>query len=204
MIAGRVFDPDGKPLENFYFAAQAYNLESWRQGQGAAFELKGHTEDKPMTILFAHRERNLAGSVVVSGRPPKNLKVKLQPAGKVVGRLIESDGEPIRKAMLTRLSTNFGLYDSRDKVRLSPPLPPKAPNTPGLSHDTDDDGRFEIGGLAPGVEYRIAASASSRKTTAPYPSKVRCPGTPSSSSRAKRSTSATLPPRTKQIRRSQQ
>jgi len=73
----------------------------------------------------------------------KPLTVRLRPAGTLTGRILGADGKPVAGA--TFWGTN-AVTTPQDMINGSPALPQ-------ASYKTDQDGRFRIEGLAPGVKY---------------------------------------------------
>ena len=88
--------------------------------------------------VFYHPDRNVAGYFKLAGAPPKDLTIKLQPAGGVRGRLVDDQAQPLADFKFNGEgvpSENFG--DA--KLRIG----------------TDTDGKFEIRGLLPGRKYSV-------------------------------------------------
>ena len=158
IVVGKVVDPDGKPITGFRFAGRMAWANTWGQATGSdTFELIGYDPASPRRVYFAHLARNLSAITVVKGREPGDLTVKLQPAGSVKGRLVDEKGVPIANCPLMPWSRHG--HSPADFVGLvrSAPLPPNQPLWASARYKTDDEGRFEISCLVPGIKYRLQA-----------------------------------------------
>ncbi len=100
IVTGRVVDPAGKSVEEFYYLGRLAQLSGWRPSKGDVFELVGYQPDSPRRVFFADRQHNLAGSAKLTGELPKDLVVTLQNAGSVRGRLVDKDGSPLANYQL--------------------------------------------------------------------------------------------------------
>ncbi len=154
---GRVIDPEGKPVTGFYYSGKLAQMGIWSRPSGDKFELQAYEPETSRHVVFAHRERNLAGSAVVNGQPPDDLVVKLQPAGTAKGRLVDRDGAPLANCHLLSWSPRLPASADYSSAYRAVPLPPNRAHWQVGEYETDDKGRFEISCLAPGVEYRLRA-----------------------------------------------
>ncbi|HEV3137918.1 MAG TPA: M56 family metallopeptidase, partial [Pirellulales bacterium] len=140
-IPAKLLDPAGRPLAGGLVCGKGGIGNGWYPIHGESFHVEGYYDDRPRELFCYHPDRNLAGYFRVEGPPPKELAIKLQPAGSIRGRLLDDDGSPIVR---TRLwgdgvpGENFG--DAN--LRLA----------------TDDEGRFNVRWLVPGRKYTIEAS----------------------------------------------
>jgi beta-lactamase regulating signal transducer with metallopeptidase domain/uncharacterized GH25 family protein len=138
-VVGKIVDPDGKSLAGAVYSGSV-SWGSWVSAQGDTFRVEGYYPDQPRELFFYQPDRNLAGYYKLTGSPPKNLTIKLQPAGAVRGRLVDDRSQPLADLKFNGEgvpSENFG--DA--KLRIG----------------TDADGKFEIRGLLPGRRYTIMA-----------------------------------------------
>jgi RNA polymerase sigma factor (sigma-70 family) len=151
-LEGTVLDTDGKPLNG----ASIYglqNLGSW-SGMGTdvstfrimGFETASSPAKTPRTLLFRHEGRKLAGWLDLKGDEPGPLRVRLEPWGVIVGRIVDPEGRPqaditLRVDVADRKRLGGGNIEHPDRVR------------------TDAGGRFVIDGVAPGRPYRIDVQA---------------------------------------------
>jgi RNA polymerase sigma factor (sigma-70 family) len=94
---GTVVGPDGKPAAG----VTAYNLTACydvpRKLKDGAFTAIALEADHPRTLLFVDEAKKLAGSIDLKG-DEKDATVKLQPWGKISGRLLDADGKPLAGA----------------------------------------------------------------------------------------------------------
>lgn len=168
-ISGRVVDPDGRPLHDYMYTGRVSDFATWEQPAADRFEVIAYDPSKPRRLMFFHRERRLAGTLLLSGEPATEPIVKLQLAGKVTGRLVDRDGEPLAEMMLTewrrRSTSPDRMQASNGDQRREVALPPNLSNWRSARHATGKDGQFEIDGLAHGVEYWL--KAYDRETTPP-------------------------------------
>ena len=156
-LFGRVIGPDDQPVTNYYYTGRMAQFATWRSANGDQFELTGYDPQSPRHVYIAHRDRNLAGHVVVSGEAPENLVLKLQHAGEVTGRVVDEDGSPLANCQLVPWGPPMSSLADSNHGYHAPPLPRnKASSTTG-QYETDDEGRFTISCLVPGVEYRLRA-----------------------------------------------
>ncbi|MEX0679502.1 MAG: hypothetical protein WD063_20680 [Pirellulales bacterium] len=146
-IEGTLLDPSGKPLSGAMFAGENQML-AWRLPalEGPSFTVRNLEPNKPRRLHFYHTDRQLAGSMLLEGNETGPLSVRLEPWGTVMGRVLQSNGEPADKVTLLG-----ALFSGQ---------PPAAPGLLPDPHNrqTDDEGRFKIGGLAAGIPYALSAS----------------------------------------------
>jgi protocatechuate 3,4-dioxygenase beta subunit len=144
-LTGTVLGPDGKPqpVTMMYGEVQTGLVYVPLAHPTAEFRVRHHTPDWPRLLLFAHPEKQLAGSLLVKGPQAKPLSVRLQRAGALTGRILGPDGKPAAGATIT--GTNM--------VGTPEEMTGGSPALPLAYYKTDKDGRFRIDGLAPGVKY---------------------------------------------------
>lgn len=138
-----VVGPDGRPLAGAQVEGLEPQFRSWSDAPPSSAELtiQGLAPDEERDLIVAHEGQNLAGAAVVRAGQPGTVTVRLEPAGAATGRLLGKDGRPMAGVQLTAASGpvdpehRFGSF--RGPVR------------------TDDDGRFRVGGLAPGRKLRF-------------------------------------------------
>jgi hypothetical protein len=125
------------------------------------FAINCYRPDQPRVLLFVHLERKLAGGRIVEGGQPAPLAVQLQPWGTVTGRVADPEGKPWESIHVQGRHS----FDPRDPRTgdLPSDLFVKAPDgrlrRQRRFYQTDQDGRFHIDGLAPGIQYRLEAEA---------------------------------------------
>jgi hypothetical protein len=136
-LRGSVVGPDGKPLTG----AKVWNTIPYHEEplESDAFTVRGLNPGRSRTLLFSHEEKDLAGGMVLRGDEKGPLTVKLQRYGDVTGRIVDKDGKPVPKVQL---------FCRVKGVRI---VPHKLTG-PGI---TDNDGRFRVKGLIPGLEHQL-------------------------------------------------
>jgi len=140
---GVVEGPDGKPLAgcvalNLCPHTTSFNKVKLTSGAFSAIALDPK-QSRP--LFFRHDEKKLAAVVMAKGDETGPLRVRLEPAGIVTGRLIDDDG-PLRSGVT--INVNYGKGQFGDRYYWS-----------SLSPTLGGDGRFRIEGLIPGVSYEL-------------------------------------------------
>ena len=144
-LSGTVVDPDGRPLPGCTAIdlcphTMSFNIVKLDSG---AFTARALDPKQPRPLVFRHDERKLAAVLVARGDEKGPLTVHLRPAGTVTGRLLDPDGQPRRGVRIS-----VGYAKDQFGPRYYSPLQDPRP---------DDDGRFRIEGLIPGVAYDLGA-----------------------------------------------
>ncbi|MHC5544762.1 carboxypeptidase-like regulatory domain-containing protein, partial [Singulisphaera rosea] len=121
-------------------------------------EARGLEASHPRQLIFTHKSRKLAGSIVSRAEDLKStepLDVKLAPAGTITGKLVDEDGRPWAGA---KLQVVMMTLDGGQNLPFGPgSLWPS--DEPVLA---DPHGYFRLEGLVPGVRARISVEASNR------------------------------------------
>jgi protocatechuate 3,4-dioxygenase beta subunit len=155
VVAGRVLDPDGKPLAG----ALARGLQpsptvfgQWERAplKEAQFEVVSADPKQPRAIAFIHKEKKLAGMVRIGGDAKGPVEVKLQAWGTLTGRLVNADGKP-------QADVQLGFVRKIDE-----PDPSAVGDLPDREIRTDADGRFTLSGFVPGLRYNLTARDARR------------------------------------------
>ena len=150
--------PDGVEVKKY----QVYGRTSswrWEKADSPSFEVEALESGEERNVFVFSHEHDLVGAVTVSApeeptkQHKKPLEVRMERAGQIVGRLVDSDGEPITDARMwwsqkPREQPGWGVWA---------PDPNKNRNTNSIN--TDDEGRFRITGIVPGWRYTASASA---------------------------------------------
>jgi protocatechuate 3,4-dioxygenase beta subunit len=161
-FTGRVRRADGQPIGKYYlYGEQAF--ASWHTPRsGETFEVKGYFPDEGRRLMVYHPEHNLVGWVDVTDAPPNNLEIVLRKGGVLTGRVVDADGLP-----LEGISLDSDWRDLKIASRYSPAVA-KTWGEPITSLEgrqllTDKEGRFELKGVIPGLQYSVRAGGTTRQ-----------------------------------------
>lgn len=150
-LTGTIVGPDGKPLTGA-IRTEVDRIRYWLPEplKSAEFTIKALKPGESQRVLFLHKGKGLAGSLLLGGEEKGPLTVKLKPWGVVTGRLLRSEGKPLTEVQI----------ESQDYISASaegikgPPL--DAGSLPAfVIVKPDPDGRFRVEGLVPGLKYRL-------------------------------------------------
>jgi RNA polymerase sigma factor (sigma-70 family) len=141
--AGTVLDPSGKPLAgcvavNLCPATMSGHIDTL---PSEAFTARALDPKQARPVFFRHHEKKLAAVVMARGDESGPLTVRLQPAGTLIGRLLDEEGRPSTRPVL---SVSYG----PDQFAFPYYFTLLDPTLGG-------DGRFRIEGLIPGVVYNV-------------------------------------------------
>ncbi|MHC4404013.1 MAG: M56 family metallopeptidase [Planctomycetota bacterium] len=140
-LEGTVLDPTGQPISGAY--AHGHNKYStFSEMRSPDFHVILYEPGEPRTLLFVHKERKLAGGRVLKGPQKSPVTVQLEPWGEIAGRLVNADGKPQVNVWIQGWA--FG----------EPALPGYGV-FPEQHYLTDQQGRFHIEGLVPGIKYDL-------------------------------------------------
>ncbi|HEY2413997.1 MAG TPA: M56 family metallopeptidase, partial [Pirellulaceae bacterium] len=142
-LAGTVLGPSGQPLTGttVWGLANDY-LHDSQTLRTSAFTVARLGPDETRTLIFRHDAQKLATQLKVTAESPRPQRVTLQPWGEISGRLLDSDGTPL---VNLELQPGGELQEGEILGRL-----------PGHVA-TDDQGRFHLTGLVPGLVYSLTA-----------------------------------------------
>jgi RNA polymerase sigma factor (sigma-70 family) len=146
-LSGTVVGPDGQPVTGCTAIdlcphTMSYNMVKLTSDR---FTARGLDPRYPRPLVFRHDGKDLTGVVVVRGDETGPLTVRLGPAGSVVARLLDDDGQP-RRGVLIQVGYAAGQF-------------PPGDFSPLFYEKVGNDGRFRIKGLLPGVNYNFGALA---------------------------------------------
>ena len=154
----RVTDSEGKPVSN-YHAYGAARMWGWQRMEGPEFEIKGLTPKESRKVFVHHRDRNLAGAAIVNQEINEgDIEITIVAAGTIQGRLIDPDGEPITDASL---NPNLERLHDEENTAIWAPHPELNANPTTVP--VDEEGRFELIGIVPGMVYNAWASAPRKR-----------------------------------------
>lgn len=141
-VSGQVVDSEGTPVATGLRVFGETPDAGFEDHSGSTFTLRGIHPEHPRTVLFHHPQRRLAAVLQFeSGKiPSQSIQVELQPTATLSGRMLTNDGKPRGRAVIQVWYVVDGI-----SFRL-PPVPPIT---------TNDEGRFEVGELIPGMPYSV-------------------------------------------------
>ena len=156
-LAGSLLGPDNKPLAGVLTyglaSSQFWSRDSLRTPK---FLVKALKPGETRRLLFLHKGKGLAGTLLLRGEEKGPLTVKLKPGGIVTGKLLDANGKPRRDAqVLTFAGEMLGTPQGVMRRPLDLASLPYAV-TP------DKNGTFRLEGLVPGLKYNLDAVKDSK------------------------------------------
>jgi hypothetical protein len=141
-LACKLIDPAGRPITGVR-ARGLTPVSYWTQRPlgGAECNLLALHAKKPRWLVVLHLERQLGASVEVSAGEKEPFSIRLGPTGTVTGRLLDPQGQPWKRQGIRVY------FEKRGRDYLHQHLPEVI--------STDDEGRFRIPGVIPGLIYQI-------------------------------------------------
>jgi hypothetical protein len=144
-LSGRVLDPEGRALPGARVAGDVH----WSYGSALRteeFRVRKYSPKEARTLLFYHPERKLAAMRIVEGPQEEPIVVRLQPCGTLVGRLLDTRGQPLADVFVNQAR---GYSAETEQAGRGICLPEDFGYVPNR------EGRFRIEGLAPGAKYSL-------------------------------------------------
>jgi protocatechuate 3,4-dioxygenase beta subunit len=141
----RVLDPVGAPLAGVRVSGAASDAEG-------KLTLTGLSPYRNHELIATHADRHLAARFTVSPRgerQPVSVEVKLQPTGRVSGRVLGDDQRPIANSYVQLLQhlpaaeTKIVFYSAGTSVPTR----------------VEQNGSFTLNGLVPGISYNVNVTA---------------------------------------------
>jgi protocatechuate 3,4-dioxygenase beta subunit len=156
----RVLDPDGQPFAGAIVAGLTANWQNTYAIPTAENTVYALNPAKPRKLIVYHPDNNLAGTVTARGDETEPLKVTLAPAAAIAGRVLDSDGQPVKDVIA---SVSHGDDSARELERyLAQRRGPAR---------TAADGRFQVTGVIPGLSISLQLRKGSTALTFPRPEK---------------------------------
>ncbi|QEH38573.1 Regulatory protein BlaR1 [Aquisphaera giovannonii] len=151
-VRGKVVDPDGRPVTGFRVEGLQDHFRMWtpKPLPTDEFVVEGIGEGSDRDVLVCHEGLRLAGSYVIKPDEAGPIVVRLEPAGRLSGRIVDAAGLPMAEADLVSFNP-FG--DAKHE---------RAPFAGPVK--TDKDGRFRAEALIPGRKYNIKVQTKGRLT----------------------------------------
>lgn len=152
-IRGVVVDAAGKPVPNVEVSTLPMGNPPQKSGKDGSFEVAwdpnrfGGDAEVNVSVLARDAEQNLAG-LAESDDETTSLKIVLQAGCTIAGRVVDEDGKPIPKATVY-LQARVGRYGA----------------TVGGQQTTDDQGKYALLALPPGLNYTVVARSNDHGQT---------------------------------------
>jgi hypothetical protein len=144
-ITGTLVGPDGQPVTKVSIKGSWQMPRSYQQDNlpTAEFKLPAINPRNPRPFFFSQRERNLGTAVLFTGDEPMPVTVRLQECASLRGRVVDAEGQPRAKVTVVGhiLEGQLGIKDGWYGF---------------LVGTTDQDGRFRIEHVLPGVKVGLA------------------------------------------------
>lgn len=175
-FTGRVVAADGRaPTE--YFLHGERSPASWYEGRGNSFTVIGYIPEYGRRLMAFEPSTDLIGRLDVTGEPPADAVITLGPATRFVGRLVDENGAPLPE---TRIEAGWRsandpnaamMNDRRWRGGFDPERGEFVP-LKGRSVLTDENGRFELRGIMPGLKYSARATGVRKVGNESYPTSL--------------------------------
>jgi RNA polymerase sigma factor (sigma-70 family) len=136
-----VQDLDGKPLAGTWIAGVTDHWPLTYKAPESTHTIFALDPSKPRMLALFHPDRKLAGTVTIRGDEKEPVVAKLGPLGTIKGRFLDADGNPSAGA---EVSINARLEIPRELYRFA---------KPGRPVITDNDGRFALDNVVPGITF---------------------------------------------------
>ncbi|QDV22569.1 M56 family metallopeptidase [Aureliella helgolandensis] len=156
-IPVRVIGSDGKQVTEAYVSGRR-PFGGWSGTATQDFSVEGYDPAIGRRLIVFEPVSNGVAMKLLQDRSSAGIELQLEPAGSVTGRLVDSEGEPVRDVVITS-----SLADKRPGDDLHTDLAFFPNLLEGKPLLTDRDGRFVVRGLIPGMKY--AASAALRSAS---------------------------------------
>jgi RNA polymerase sigma factor (sigma-70 family) len=139
-----VQDAEGRPLAGAWVSGLAdYGAITFRMTDPTATVYALDVE-RPRTLAFYHPEKRLGGTATVRGDEKEPVVAKIEPLGRVTGRLLDIDRQP-----LAGLSVVLDLRREIDTALY------RTAGSAGVVAVTDKDGRFTLDAVVPGMRFGL-------------------------------------------------
>jgi RNA polymerase sigma factor (sigma-70 family) len=143
----KLVDPDGKPVAGATVSGLTASYPITFTIKSDSCTVFALDEKKPRMVAVLHPQRGLGGVTWLSGEEKGTLELKLAPTASLKGRLLDLEGQSIAgAAVVATYADDVG----RDLTRFVKPAPPAV--------KTDAEGRFELGGVVPGLPMYLDAN----------------------------------------------
>jgi RNA polymerase sigma factor (sigma-70 family) len=162
-----VQDTDGKPLAGAWVGGLGDLRPAVSHLTGATATVYALDPTERRVVSVYHPGRHLGGTGTIRGDEKWPIVTKLSPLGRVTGRLLDTDGNPLAGATvwIRTSATDEDLYSAAKQRPVSPDamtgedgptavpaVPANSPATP-IQAETDKDGRFTVDDLLPEMAF---------------------------------------------------
>jgi protocatechuate 3,4-dioxygenase beta subunit len=157
-VKGTVLDPDGRPLAGAnaagFSAVPEFGGRSPEKMATAEFTASALHPTKQRLLLFVHPAKKLGRVFTIPAGTSEPLRIRLEPLGSLAGRVVDAEGKPLAGRKVTvNLSVEAEDFQSLPaEVRFNYPTWQKVI---GGEETTDQDGKFRVEGLVPGLKYML-------------------------------------------------
>jgi RNA polymerase sigma factor (sigma-70 family) len=145
---GKLVDPTGKPVTGARVYGQTSRWGNVQSLDADSFEVYGLDRSHPRLVLFAHKDLDLVGSVILKDDEINNeapLVVRMERAGSVKGRLVGEDGQPLSGAKLGTMTFDLDGNNLPGSMNVLWPEDGLWPENETFTADAN--GRFQVDGL---------------------------------------------------------
>jgi RNA polymerase sigma factor (sigma-70 family) len=140
-----ILDADGKALSGAVVGGTAARPWSPSPLKTAECTLYALDPKRPRELIVYHLDRRLAGMVTVRGDEAEPVAIRLAPTGVITGRALDAEGHPVAGTQVEMLFPST--VAATEIVNYLRPL--REPVR------TDNDGRFRIEGVVPGLKVSL-------------------------------------------------
>jgi len=144
-ITLKLVDLEGRPLSGVSIDGLCNRWQSRHdEDAGPTVEVLALGPDEKRLVFFHQKERKLSKVIRISWPDdgPGPLTIELEPFATITGRLLDSNGAPIRRSFIS-ISLGRGEFGIQ--------LP---------TATTDEDGRFSIPSVPPGLQYTVTCGST--------------------------------------------
>ncbi len=143
-VSGTVVGPDGKPLDVVEMIDPKMMWQKPVILRDSHFTATALDPGRPRWFFFHQHARQWGAALQIRGDETDPLTVRLQPCGSATGRVLDAKGRPW--SGLSVFGRSKPSYMSVTTLQW---------RSDYVSSRTDDQGRFRVDGLIPGVEYQL-------------------------------------------------
>jgi protocatechuate 3,4-dioxygenase beta subunit len=158
-FAVKVVDSKGAELKDYLFYGYE-KTSGWYPPMVNDGKVIGHQKTDTRRLFAWNPQTNEAGTLLIEGDPPENSVIRLQPASTITGRLVDDDGEPVAGAAIHSSTDVNGFFDEKTQATDLGSFPDDE-DTRRDRLVTDNDGRFTIRGVLPGLKYSASVTKAS-------------------------------------------